>query len=113
MSDGQLRFLGLLILLMLPDPPLLIAIDEPEIGMHPRMIDVFSEVVIEASKRTQVILATHSPQLLDHLPAESLLVVEHNDGVSAIKPLDHEAVSLWLDDYAPGYLWTNTTLIEE
>lgn len=113
MSDGQLRFLGLLMLLMLPDPPRLIAIDEPEIGMHPKMIDVFAEIVKETSQRTQVIISTHSPQLLDRLPAEGLLVVEHNEGTSTIKPLDFEAVSLWLNDYAPGYLWTHTTLIEE
>jgi predicted ATPase len=113
MSDGQLRFLGLLMLLMLPDPPRLIAIDEPEIGMHPRMLDVFAEIVKEASQRTQIILSTHSPQLLDRLPAESLLVVEQHAGVSTIKPLDFEAIQLWLEDYAPGYLWTNTTLIED
>lgn len=113
MSDGQLRFLGLLMLLMLPDPPHLIAIDEPEIGMHPKMIDVFAKIVKETAQRTQVIISTHSPQLLDRLPAESLLVVECREGVSTIKPLDQEAISLWLDDYAPGYLWTHTTLIEE
>lgn len=113
MSDGQLRFLGLLMLLLLPNPPSLIAIDEPEIGMHPKMIDVFSEIIKEASQRTQVIIATHSPHLLDRLPAESLLIVERSDGVSNIKPVDFETISLWLDDYAPGYLWTNTTLIED
>jgi predicted ATPase len=112
MSDGQLRFLGLLMLLMLPNPPHLIAIDEPEIGMHPKMIDVFADVLQEAAKQTQVIIATHSPQLLDRLPAESILVVERDAGVSTIKPLDLDSVKLWLDDYAPGYLWANTTLIE-
>jgi predicted ATPase len=113
MSDGQLRFLGLLMLLLLPDPPGLIAIDEPEIGMHPKMIDVFAEIVKETSQRTQVVISTHSPQLLDRLPVESLLVVEQNEGISTVKPLDYAAVSLWLDDYAPGYLWTHSTLIEE
>ena len=45
MSDGQLRFLGLAVLLLLPDPPPLIAIDEPEIGMHPHMLVVFAELL--------------------------------------------------------------------
>jgi predicted ATPase len=112
MSDGQLRFLGLLMLLMLPNPPGLIAIDEPEIGMHPKMIDVFAEILREAAERTQVIVATHSPQLLDRLPPESMLIVEREEGASTITRLNVDEVSPWLDDYAPGYLWTNTTLIE-
>jgi predicted ATPase len=77
------------------------------------MIDVFAEIVKETSQRTQVVISTHSPQLLDRLPVESLLVVEQNEGISTVKPLDYAAVSLWLDDYAPGYLWTHSTLIEE
>jgi predicted ATPase len=113
MSDGQLRFLGLLILLMLPNPPRLIAIDEPEIGMHPKMIEVFADVVKETAAKTQVILSTHSPQLLDHMPASSICVVERKEGASTVTKPDPDTLSLWLDDYAPGYLWTNTTLIEE
>jgi predicted ATPase len=113
MSDGQLRFLGLLLLLMLPDPPHLIVIDEPEIGMHPKMIAVFAEILQEAAERTQVIISTHSPQLLDKLPAESLLVVDHQDGESSMSRLDTDSITMWLEDFAPGYLWTHTTLIEE
>lgn len=112
MSDGQLRFLGLIMLLLLPQPPNLILIDEPEIGMHPKMIDIFAEVVQEAAERTQVIISTHSPQLIDSMSPEDLLVVEREDGATTINRVETERLTRWLERYKPGYLWTHSTLIE-
>jgi predicted ATPase len=111
MSDGQLRFLGLIMLLLLPNPPNLILIDEPEIGMHPKMIDIFAEVVHETAKRTQVIISTHSPQLIDSIAPEDLLVVEREDGATTINRVDLARLTRWLERYKPGYLWTHSTLI--
>ncbi len=111
MSDGQLRFLGLIMLLLLPNPPNLILIDEPEIGMHPKMIDIFAEVVHETAKRTQVIISTHSPQLIDSIAPEDLLVVEREDGATTINRVDLTRLTRWLERYKPGYLWTHSTLI--
>ena len=112
MSDGQLRFLGLVILLLLPNSPDLILIDEPEIGMHPKMIDVFAELLKEASKRTQIIVATHSPQLIDSMNTEDLMIVERDNGETSIRRPDMQKLQLWLERYSPGYLWTHTTLLE-
>jgi predicted ATPase len=65
LSDGTLRFLFLMAVLANPDSPSLIAIDEPEIGLHPSMLPIIAEYAKEASTRAQVILTTHSPALLD------------------------------------------------
>ncbi|MFZ4828492.1 MAG: AAA family ATPase [Phototrophicaceae bacterium] len=112
LSDGQLRFLGLLVLLLLPTPPNLILIDEPEIGMHPKMITILAELLQEAAQRTQVIISTHSPQLIDSLPTESLCVVEKQNGATTLTRPDPTRLARWLERYKAGYLWTHTTLIE-
>ena len=65
LSDGTLRFLLLLTILATPDPPPLIAIDEPEAGLHPSMLPIIAELAASAATRTQVILSTHSPEMLD------------------------------------------------
>lgn len=61
LSDGTLRFLFLLTVLASPNPAPLIAIDEPETGLHPSMLPIVAEYAVDASERTQVILTTHSP----------------------------------------------------
>ncbi len=65
LSDGTLRFLLLLTVLASPSPAPLIAIDEPETGLHPSMLPIVAEYATDAATRTQVILTTHSPQFLD------------------------------------------------
>ncbi|MDX1992415.1 MAG: AAA family ATPase [bacterium] len=112
MSDGQLRFLGLIVLLLLPSPPKLLLIDEPEIGMHPKMITIFAEVLKSAAQRTQIIVSTHSPQLIDALSPDDLLVVDRENGATVINRPDQERLARWLERYSTGYLWTNTTLLE-
>src|SRR5207253_5466691 len=61
LSDGTLRFLFLLTVLASPEPATLIAIDEPETGLHPSMLPIIAEYAVEAAERTQVIMTSHSP----------------------------------------------------
>ena len=65
LSDGTLRFLLLLTILSSPSPAPVIAIDEPETGLHPSMFPIIAEFAVEASRRSQIIFTTHSPQFLD------------------------------------------------
>lgn len=65
LSDGTLRFLFLLTILASPEPPCLIAIEEPEIGLHPGMLPIVAEFAADAANRSQVILTSHSPEFLD------------------------------------------------
>ncbi|MDZ4764508.1 MAG: AAA family ATPase [Chloroflexota bacterium] len=106
MSDGQLRFLGLVILLLLPDPPPLIAIDEPEIGLHPKMMAILVELLKEASERTQVIVTTHSPELLNDLTLENIILVEKENGITTLKRPNTAHLEKWLERYSLGRLWT-------
>jgi predicted ATPase len=65
MSDGTIRMLTWATILLSPDPPKLVVIDEPELGIHPSWMPVLAEWIKRASQQTQVIISTHSPDLLD------------------------------------------------
>jgi predicted ATPase len=105
-SDGMLRFLGLATLLLLPDPPALIAIDEPEIGLHPELIPLLGGLLKSASQRTQIIVATHSPQLLNAVMPEDVVIVESHNGETRLERPDSDNLKLWLERYTLGSLWT-------
>ena len=66
MSDGSVRMLCWAVLLHSPELSPLLVIDEPEAGLHPAWMGTLAEWISMASERTQVIIATHSPDLLDH-----------------------------------------------
>lgn len=89
-SDGTLRVAGILTAL-LQDPSLpLIGIEEPELTVHPGALPLLCDFIRQASRSSQVILTTHSPELLDLLTAEELRVVERSDGVTSVAPLDED-----------------------
>lgn len=104
LSDGTLRFLLLLTILATPDPPPLIAIDEPESGLHPSMLPIIAEFAAQAATRTQVILSTHSPQMLDAfgdtLPATTVFnwAGDHTE----LKTVGPEELKTWVEDYSLG-----------
>ena len=104
-SDGTIRFVCLATALLQPDPPSTIVIDEPELGLHPYAIEILAELIQAASERTQVIVSTQSPPLVDNFSPEDIIVVRREDGASTFKRLDSKELSHWLDDYSLGDLW--------
>jgi predicted ATPase len=102
LSDGTLRFLLLLTILATPDPPPLIAIDEPEAGLHPSMPPIIAESAAAAATRTQVILSTHSPEMLDAfedtLPAATIFdwVGDHTE----LRTARGDELKKWVEDYS-------------
>jgi predicted ATPase len=114
LSDGTLRFLFLLTVLATPDPAPVIAIDEPETGLHPSMLPIIAEYAVEASKKTQVILTTHSPQLLDAFTETrpQTTVVQREEGETQLRVLDETMLSEWLDEYSLGSLFRSGELEE-
>jgi len=112
LSDGTLRFLFLLAVLANPHPAPLIAIDEPETGLHPSMLPIVAEYARDASNRAQVILTTHSPEFLDafgeNVPTTT--VVERRDGQTQLKVVSGEDLSYWLDKYTLGELYRTKEL---
>ncbi len=105
LSDGTLRYLFLMALLLDPTPPPIICIEEPEIGLHPDIIPTIAEMLVEASKRTQIIVTTHSDALISSLPVESVLVCERDVTGSHLRRLDPNQLKKWLDNYTLGDLW--------
>ena len=108
LSDGTLRFISLLVILHDPKPPPLIAIEEPELGLHPDVLRHVAELLMEASDRTQIVVTTHSRHLVDCLNGdpESVVVCEKHDGESVFERLDGERMKVWLEKYSLGELWS-------
>jgi predicted ATPase len=109
LSDGTLRWLMLLIVLLDPTPPPVICIEEPELGLHPDMIPTLADLLRDASTRTQLIVTTHSQSLVSEFSddPESICVCEKIDGATKIRRLDKERLSVWLEDYSLGHLWAS------
>ena len=105
LSDGTLRYLFLMALLLDPTPPPVICIEEPEIGLHPDILPTIAEMLIEASQRTQLIITTHSDALVSALMPESVLVCEQDERGSHLRRLDPERLKKWLENYTLGDLW--------
>ena len=108
LSDGTLRYLCLLAILLHPEPPPLIALEEPELGLHPDILPTVARLLRDASQRTQLLVTTHSSLLVDALTDDpaSVLVCEKEDGQSQFRRLDSERLHDWLERYTLGQLWS-------
>jgi predicted ATPase len=104
LSDGTLRFLFLITVLANPKPPSLIVIEEPEIGLHPRMMSIIAEYAVDAAERTQVVFTTHSPDFLsafrDTIPTTT--VCNWENGETVLRVLKDEDLKYWLQEYTLG-----------
>ena len=107
LSDGTLRYLCLLAILVDPDPPPLIVIEEPELGLHPDIHPQLAALMVDASSRTQLIVTTHSDILVDALSdtPEAVVVCENVGGSTQLERLTSKTLRPWLDKYRLGELW--------
>ena len=112
LSDGTLRFLFLLTVLSHPEPAALVAIDEPETGLHPSMLPVIAEYAEAASHRTQVVLTSHSPEFFDAFSDFSpyVTVCHWEEGQTHLYGLGPETLGRWLDQYRLGHMFTRGDL---
>jgi predicted ATPase len=112
LSDGTLRFLCLLAILLHPTPPPLICLEEPELGLHPDAVVAVGKLILQASERTQLIVTTHSDILVDVLGQvpENIVVCEKNDGQTQMTRLNEADLSGWLERYSLSQLWTKGKL---
>lgn len=112
LSDGTLRFLMLLAILANPVPSPLIAIDEPETGLHPSMLPIIAEHAVDASRRAQVILTTHSPQFLDAFTdtKPTTTVAKWENGETTLNTIGGEELDYWLKEYSLGALFKSGEL---
>ena len=114
LSDGSLRYLCLLTVLCHPDPPPVVCIEEPEIGLHPDIIPEVANLLVEASTRGQVFVTTHSDILVDALTdiPDAVIVCEKSNGASQLLRLDSAEIQSWLEQYRHemdrlGDLWVS------
>ncbi len=110
LSDGTLRFICLSTLLLQPDPPSVIVIDEPELGLHPFAIAQLADMFRSATTSHQLIVSTQSVTLLNQLDPEDIIVTEQRGGESSFERPDWQALQSWLDEYAIGELWEKNVL---
>ena len=105
LSDGTLKLLCLIAILKSPDPPPLICIDEPELGLHPDWIKLVAEMMQSAAARTQLIVATHSPQIVAGLEPEQVIVAEKEKGETHLTRLESRDLDKWLNEFNLSDLW--------
>jgi predicted ATPase len=112
LSDGTLRFVGLATLLLQPDLPSTVVIDEPELGLHPYALTVLASMLLSAADKTTVIVSTQSVPLVNQFTPQDLVVVdrEGEGGQSVFKRLGERDMTEWLDDYGLGDLWEKNLL---
>ena len=112
LSDGTLRYLCLLAIVCHPNPPPLVCIEEPELGLHTDILPPLAKLLLEASERCQLIVTTHSDVLVDALTEspESIVVCEKPKDRTEMRRLKRDDLAAWLERYRLGELWRSGEL---
>ena len=105
LSDGTLRMLGILTAIHQRPAPPLIAIEEPELTVHPGAVAVLADELVDAAHRTQMLVTTHSPDLVARMPLDSLRVVEMTaEGTKVGRVSEHQVDAVNDKLFSPGDL---------
>jgi predicted ATPase len=111
LSEGTLRFLWLATLLQAPELPTTLLIDEPEVSLHPELLRIMTELMRDASERTQLIVATHSDRLVRFLHPEEIIVCDLDEAGSMTTQWANDLnLKAWLEDYTLDQLWSKGIL---
>jgi predicted ATPase len=123
MSDGTLRAFGILLAVFQASSkrpniatPLLIGLEEPEMALHPAAASVLLAALREGARNCQVLVTSHSPDLLDNedISSDSLLAVDNVDGLTRIGPIDVAGRSALREKlFTPGELLRQNQIAPE
>lgn len=105
LSEGTLRFLWLVALLQSQTLTTVTLLDEPEVSLHPELLRHLVYLMREASKHTQLIVATHSDRLIKFLKPHEVLVCDLEEGEAKMRWGDTLNLDKWLEDYSLDQLW--------
>lgn len=107
LSDGTIRFVAILALLLSPSPPPIVCIEEPELGLHPDAVALVADLLVEASSRMQLLVTTHSDALVSALSdtPDAVVACERPGAGTVLRRLDPKQLKFWLEDYQLGDLW--------
>lgn len=110
-SDGTLRYLCLLSIICNSQRGALVCIDEPEMGLHPDMINEIVENIQDAASGTQFVISTHSEHILNNISVDDVLVCEKDkDNSTVINTFRDAEFVEWASKYTTGNLWRNGDL---
>jgi predicted ATPase len=112
LSDGTLRAICLISLLMQPESELpdLIIVDEPELGLHPYALNVVASLFKKAAHHSQVLISTQSTSLLDNFDPDDVIVVNREGKESHFVRPDATSLESWLDEYSLGEVWEKNVI---
>ncbi len=110
LSDGTLRFMALATLLLQPELPATIIIDEPELGLHPFAINKLAGLIKKASAQSQIIISTQSVNLVDNFEPEEIITVDRKDNQSVFIRQNSESLKDWMQEYSIGDLWNKNVI---
>ncbi len=106
-SDGTLRFVAMLAVLLSPEPPPLVCIEEPELGLHPDAVMLMGDILKEASERMQLVVTTHSNALVSAFSdrANAVVTCQRPGAGTVLRRLDPNELDDLLEDRSLGHLW--------
>jgi len=110
LSDGSLRFICLVTVLLQPNPPSLIIIDEPELGLHPYALTVLGSLLKSVSSGTQIIVSTQSVDLLNEFSIDDLIILDRKDECTTFTRPTEQEFAEWLKEYSIGDLWLKNVI---
>jgi len=105
LSDGTIRFICLTTLLLQPNLPTIILLDEPELGLHPFALQVLASLFRVASNKTQIIASTQSSIFADFFDIEDIIIADTKENATVLKRLDAQEYNEWLEEYSIGEMW--------
>ncbi|ACK65517.1 ABC transport protein, ATP-binding subunit [Rippkaea orientalis PCC 8801] len=105
LSEGTLRFLWLVTLLQSQSLTTITLLDEPEVSLHPELLRYLVYLMREASKHTQLIVATHSDRLIRFLKPDEVLICDLEEGEATMTWADTLDLDKWLEDYSLDQVW--------
>ena len=111
-SDGMLRVIALVTLLLLPEDQLpdVLILDEPELGLHPFAINIVGGLIASLSTKIQIIVATQSTTLVDCFEPEEIVVVERDGLSSNFSRPNSDELHEWLRDYSLSEVWEKNVI---
>ena len=105
LSEGTLRYLWLVTILLAPHRPSLLLLDEPEVSLHPALLRLLAALLQDAALTTQIIVATQSSDLIGWLAPEEVLIADKEDGKTSFTWAADLDLKAWLDEYTLRDLW--------
>ena len=106
------RYLCLVAILLDSDPPPFIAIEEPDLGIHPDLLFKLADMLVDASSRTQIVVTTHSSEIVDAMTdrPEVIVAFDYRNGRYTAERLDPSRIARWLEKESLSSLWASGEL---